>query len=172
MAIAIPYDRAGARTTIEIEHSQVHAGVFYSAQADETLASGSALSLFVTAAYVRESHIEFYIDVNGAGSWTFSEAPGVTGGVLLTSFNHYRAKQDVLPSEQIVTQDATFTSTGSIILSGFAGLSGKKLRIGGAVASRDEWIFEDAATCLLRFVAGAASCRTILTTRWYELQEP
>lgn len=90
-AIYLPRDVHGAFETIDYAHHEIHAGNYYHAHVyDADLDTASTLSLMITAPATGEIHLTGLVTATVGGEFSWSEAPNVTGGTSITSYNQNR----------------------------------------------------------------------------------
>jgi len=101
-----------ALKTIGTEEVATAEGKFFSAFFFQTGASVSSLMITTGTGYTPTLHTHASCD--GAGSWTFAEAPECSAGSAVTAYNMDRTSAITASSATIVS-NPTYTTTGTIL---------------------------------------------------------
>lgn len=163
----MPLDELGYRATIDVVHAKIHDGDHYTSMYYKKLVgAGSALNILITAPSTDTYHVRAEFGVDGPGIFTLSRTPGfdATGASAITSYNNDENSANV----STLTHQAggVYTSDGTVLNTYVIGAS--RLAAGGDGAEHVEWILAPNSIHLLRWVADAASCRTVIRTQYYK----
>ena len=164
----LPRDSSGALRIIDQQHHEIHAGVHYTCSTYESIGAGSTLSMMITtpAAASGVAHMTGAMLTDGAGVWTWNEAPNATGGSALVEYNNDRTSTNA--ATVVCTKDPTFTSTGTVLIQSHIGTYAPSVNVGGQFSNRQEWILKASTKYLIRLTADGASCRSAIVAEWYE----
>ena len=166
---ALPNDSVGdALVTIDYAHHEIHGGSFYTTSRYESVGAASTVSLLLTTPSAGSAicHLTGAILADGAGVWTWSEAPNASGGTAITPYNNNRTSANA--ANLTVTYDPTFVSSGTVLAQSHLGTYAPSVNVGGQFSNRQEWILEEETIYLIRFTADGASCRTTIIVEFYE----
>lgn len=166
----LPRDRvSGNMLIIEPEHGAVHDGTHFTASHAVTVGTATAVTVFIQApASPTEIHFLAMVTADKGGAWTFSEAPVVTAGSALLSYNNDRGSALTDPATLTHSVTVNATSIGTVLQHGIIGTSGNpNTRAGGDGKHDNEWVLASNGTYLVRFVAGAVATQVVMTFPYY-----
>lgn len=157
---------------IDYQHKKVHEGEHFTASKYISLAPASAVNVLITAPATGEYHFTAEIAVDAVAIVTWSKTPGydASGSTVISSYNNN--ENSVNTSGIVHRYGGIYVSSGTLLETWLAGASsgnpGQRITMGGALGQRHEWILAPESTHLLRVVAGAATCQTVVRMYYYE----
>jgi len=158
--------------TIDYQHQMVHEGHHFTASQYISLAAASAVNVLITAPTTDEYHFTAEIAVDAVAVVTWSMTPGydATGSTAISSYNNNENSSET--SALTHRYGGIYASSGALLETWLAGSSsgntGQRITMGGALGQRHEWILLPSSIHLLRVVAGAATCQTVVRMYYYK----
>lgn len=170
-SLFFPVAEGGVRPTIDIVHQKIHDGLHFTASFPITLAAASAVNVLITAPADGIYHFTASVETDAAATITFSKAPNATasGASAITAYNNNENSANVNTLAHVY--GGVYTSSGTVLLTSYVGAAtgnpGNPFTIGGNAQGRNEDEFAPSSVHLIRVVAGAATCRTVINTYMY-----
>jgi hypothetical protein len=173
MIAALPMDSDfNARTTIDITHSHIHAGLMWSTSAYQT--GVTQMNVVITAPSAGSTiHYHFIAEIatTGPGNVTFSKTPNLdaTGSTVITAYNNNEDRAASNLSTLTHKLGGIWASSGTILTTWLIGSttgSDHPIRVGGSEAHSNEWELGYDSVHLIRFVP-TASCESVIRTYFY-----
>jgi hypothetical protein len=157
--------------TIEVEHNNIHEGVFFEYPIIGSLpAAGTFVFSLKTPA---EEYVHYRNEKLACSgdklSIALQEGATLTGGTTVSAINHNRVSSKV--SSMIVKVDATLTTAGTTISIGYigggTGVGGT--RGGGETSQSNEYVLKrDTVYAVIVTNNSAATNTIVLSPQWYE----
>jgi hypothetical protein len=164
-------DATGAIPTIDIVHHEIHEGEHFFTSYYEKIGAASAINILITPG-AKSVHFVGEIVCDNPGMAYFCESPNATtsGSSVIVQYNNDRASTKV--ASAVTTVGGTYTSSGTVLryylMGSASGTGGNRVSVGATAGEVNEIILNPSKKYLLRFVADAASTRTIIRTAFYE----
>jgi hypothetical protein len=170
-SLFFPIKEGGVRPTIDTVHQKIHDGLHFTSSTPVTLAAASAVNVLITAPADGIYHFTASVETDAAATITFSKAPNATasGASVITAYNNNEnsANGNTLAHTYL----GTYTSSGTVLLTSYVGAAtgnpGQPFVVGGTASGRNEIEFSPSSVHLIRVLAGAATCRTVINTYFY-----
>lgn len=162
---------SGARSTIDEVHERIHEGLHFTASQYLSLAAASAMNVLITTPATGKYHFISEVVTDAVATITFSKNPNATasGATAITAYNNNENSSNVSTLTHVY--EGAYTSSGSIMETFLAGSSSgngaNKATIGETIGGRNEWILAPSTNYLIRTVAGAATCQTVVRMYYY-----
>jgi len=153
-----PIGSHNRRLTEDYVHQDIHDGKVYRINEYYLLGAASSVSIMMTTG-ADVTHLTVGLNTDGPGTGGFYEDTVATGGSAITALNADRANVDA--SEVTLVKDPTISTVGTTLGRSVVGSIGFKSVAGGSVLS-DCWLLKPSSKYTLRFIADAASCRTVM----------
>lgn len=154
------------RNTIDYVHAKIHGGESFVATHSVSVGTATAVSVLITPPMSERIHLDYSVEATNSGTWTFSEAPGASGGSALVSFNRDRDSSN--SSGVLISHTVTYASSGTVMESHCIGTAGHGDSSGGSGQSRHEFVLSTTKQYLLRFVAFNAATNVAVNLSFYE----
>jgi hypothetical protein len=157
--------------TIDIVHHEIHEGEHFFTSYYEKIGATSAINVLITVGS-KDVHFVGEIVCDNPGVAYFCESPNATtsDSSVIVSYNNYRSSTKT--ASAVTTVGGTYTSSGTVLryylMGSASGTGGNKVSVGATAGEVNEIILKPSTKYLLRFVADAASTRTIIRTAFYE----
>lgn len=158
---------SGAPVFIDEVHHKIHAGAHWVASHTVSVGTATAVTVMLTTGATSDGivHVVFDIEASNAITGTFNEAPGASGGTVITPRNSSR---DTAGSSGVASVTHTVTyATGGTVLENYA-IGGANARVRGGAGARIEWVLGASKAYLWRFVAANAGTTVDVNIYWYE----
>jgi hypothetical protein len=155
---------------LEPEHGAVHDGVHFTAVHQETVGTGTAVTvLFTTPSAPTYIHFIGDVQADKGVTWTFSEAPVSTGGSVLASYNNNRNSSNASPLVGLkYGATVAAASVGTILERGVVGTGGNPSQtVGGGGEHRNEWLLKPEESYCFRVSAAAATTTVTIRIPYY-----
>lgn len=162
---------SGARECIDAVHTKIHQGLHFTASQYLSLAAASAMNVLITAPATGEYHFVAEVVTDAVATVTFSKDPNATasGATAIAAYNNNEKSTNTSTLTHVY--GGAYTSSGTVLetflMGSSSGNGANKASIGETVGGRNEWNLATSSTHLIRVVAGAATCQTVVRMYYY-----
>jgi len=163
-----------ALMTIDYAHHEIHSGgAFRCGTQKEATANGNLTLSFKTANTTKQAHMVWAVETENSSTVSVYEKSEVTGGSAVTPRNANRSFADSSVTMQSVVKDATVVTTNATVIGnkviGSNGLRSRDPNLGGAAASRGEWVLKQNTWYTVKITDTSNAAQNLwIGLDWYE----